>query len=158
MENLNKFYVVLGDWSEDGHGKHSKVLIESNICLEELQKAYKDSCAETKFDFHRIVCHRYEEYGLTAEIFDLFNDFHCPIETLGLERLDGRKLEEKITEDNCESYYFNEFSFINALMWFIGLSVKKEWVWRKIDLNIPFFNGYWSETLNVSFGYGLYEC
>jgi hypothetical protein len=48
----NKMYLVLGDWSNDGHGKHDKYLLESNVDVSVIQQAYKDSCKLTGVSFN----------------------------------------------------------------------------------------------------------
>jgi len=49
---MNKMYLVLGDWSDDGHGKYEKVLVEVNKTIEEVQNAYKNSCKLTGISFN----------------------------------------------------------------------------------------------------------
>ena len=49
---MNKMYLVLGDWSGDGHGISEKVLIESNVSAQEIQEAYKASCKLTGVSFN----------------------------------------------------------------------------------------------------------
>ena len=34
-------YLVLGDWSNDGHGKSEQVLFTANYPVEDIQNAYK---------------------------------------------------------------------------------------------------------------------
>ena len=40
-------YLVLGDWSEDGHGRSQKILVNVNKSVSEVQQAYKDRDWET---------------------------------------------------------------------------------------------------------------
>jgi len=152
-----KFYIVLGDWSEDGHGKSEKVLIDSNIPMEEIQEAYKKSCKKTGFDFSENVCCEYEDCKISYKTFEMLVENKCPLYKMLFEYIGGSLSEPDLSEDTYDEFCFTEESLVNTLMWFIGLSVDKEWVWKEAREDIPCFNGYWSETLNESFGYGLYE-
>lgn len=156
---MYRFYIVLGDWSNDGHGKSKKILIESNFTHDKLQNAYLKSCKKTDIAFHSnnqakiTVCTEYEQSKLTIDIFEVLTKFNCPFNDLELDGI-GDTL---ITENNCEDCYFNETSYLNLLMWFISLSMPSNFTWQKIDDNIPNFNGYWDEKLNITIGYGLYQ-
>lgn len=150
-------FIVLGDWSDDGHGKSEKILIESNIEREILQEAYKKSVKSTGIGFNcneksKIkICAEYDDNKLTTNTFKILENLKCPFDKIGLKD----QSDNNITEDTCEEFYFDNDTFLNLLMWFIGLSVK-DFEWKKIKEEIPCFNGYWDKNLNVSFGYGLY--
>ena len=38
------YKLVLGDWSEDGHGKSKDFLFDCNYDVSKIRQAYKDSC------------------------------------------------------------------------------------------------------------------
>jgi hypothetical protein len=152
-----KFYIVLGDWSKDGHGKSEKVLIDSNIPMEELQEAYKKSCKKTGFDFSENVCADYEDQKISQKTFDILVENNCPLDKEFFDYIGSSLSEPELSEDTYDEFLFTDKSLIDTLMWFIGLSIDKEWTWEEVGDEIPCFNGYWSDTLNVSFGYGLYE-
>lgn len=63
-----KFYVVLGDWSQDGHGKSEKVLIKSNLPVGDTQKAYKKSVEDTGFHFAEEIC---SDYNVVRNVLPL---------------------------------------------------------------------------------------
>ena len=155
----NRFYIVLGDWSSDGHGKSKKILIESNLTHDELQKAYLQSCKKTKIAFHNdhkaklTICVQYEQAQLTREIFDALQKLNCPINDLEFDGVG----DSQITDKNCEDCYFNETSFVNTLMWFISLSLPSTFNWKIVEDKTPIFNGYWDKDLNIMIGYGLYQ-
>ncbi len=155
---MNRMYLVLGDWSDDGHGKSEKLLIESNKTVEEIQNAYKDSCKLTGISFngdnedytqtnrfwvessnYRIAV-EYEEPKLTSEVLEVLEKFKCP---------------KGIIENYNEEPYYR--SYIDLWDWFVKLSLPDlEFNIVKEDDGIPCINGYWNKNLNVSFGYGLY--
>jgi len=154
---MNKMYLVLGDWSEDGHGKSNKILIQVNKTVEEVQNAYKDSCKLTGISFngnedytqinrlwvessnYRIAVD-YEEYKLTNEVKEVLKKFKCP---------------KEIYENYNEEAY--DITYVALWFWFVSLSLPGlEYDINEDDDGIPCINGYWSKNLNVSFGYGLY--
>ena len=86
MKNKYKMYLVLGDWSDDGHGKTDKILLESNKPVEEVQEAYRNSCKLMKIDFHDHddgICVNYEQNSLTVEQVNVLKSFVLAIPTVG---------------------------------------------------------------------------
>jgi len=162
----NRFYFVLGDWSDDGHGKTDKILIESSHPVEDVKNAYKKSCKLTgisfnhnddftgiKRDLHEEklyrVCTEYEQSQLSEEIFKCFLKLHKdghPCEIL-------KQMEKNKKRDGL---YLNKETFIDLFFWFVSLSLK-DFKYKKIEHEYPVLNGYWDKKLNVQFGYGLYS-
>lgn len=160
MSNLeNRMYLVLGDWSDDGHGKTDKKLFYTNKTVAEIQYAYKASCATTGISFnhnedftgvtrdfrekgkHRVVT-EYEQTILSEEILKVLFERECP-------HL-GSILE---AEDNS----IDLDVFIKLWWWFTGLSLPGlKYESQEVVDPIPVINGYWDSNLNVQFGYGLY--
>ena len=151
---MNRFKIVLGDWSDDGHGKYEHYIIQANKPVNEVQEAYKKSCQLTGVSFNDSgndytgrnytheeqekfhVCTNYEQNVISKEVVEVFRSWNCPFE-----------LQDGYVEDIDE--------FVQLLLWFISLSLpdlKTEF----IDDVIPVFNGYWDENLNVQIGYGLF--
>jgi len=154
---MNKFYLVLGDWSDDGHGKSDKILLKSNKSVTEIQNAYKQSCKSTTCSFNHnddftgikrdykesikyCVCSEYQQTTLTPEIIKIFKKQNCPF---------LKKLEN-------DDYIVSQEIFVKLLMWFISLSLP-DFKCEEIEDDIPVLNGYWDNNLNVQFGYGLYD-
>lgn len=52
MKKEYKMYLVLGDPSGDGHMQTEKILLESTHPVEDIRKAYRDSCKLTGISFH----------------------------------------------------------------------------------------------------------
>ena len=149
MSKTYKMYLVLGDWSDDGHGKSDKLLIESSHPVKDVQDAYKKSCELTGVSFNHNtdftkdnkgirVCTEYEDSKFNEEAKDVLEEYGCPKELMDLEYMDDDTLPELIT-------------------WFIGISLP-DWKFKFVFVNdtIPVINGYWNRNLNVQFGYGLY--
>jgi hypothetical protein len=153
---MNKMYLVLGDWSDDGHGKTDKELYSCSHTVEEVQQAYKDSCKLTGISFNHdedytglnmdrvdkeqySIATEYESREITEEVFKVLEKFNCPL-------CDYYK--------NTSSMHLDD-SFEELWWWFISLSIP-DIVYNKIKDEVPVINGYWNKNLNVQFGYGLY--
>jgi len=146
-------YLVLGDWSDDGHGKSDKILMEVNKTVKEVQEAYKASCALTGLSFnhnedytngklqktrkHRI-CTEYEDSEISSETLEILEELGCPI-----------------IEDLKEDPFIGTGTFITLWFWFVSLSLP-DLEYKRVEDKVPVINGYWDENLNVQFGYGLY--
>lgn len=156
----HQYYIVLGDWSGDGHDKSEKILIETNVSLENLREAYIRSTNETNMSFetHQLFsqkvnfCTEYAHNILTKLMYETLIKYGCPINDMEIDGVG----DDPITIDNCEDCYLYTDSFLNLLMWFISLSIEKDFKWKRVKDEIPCFNGHWG-PLNSTIGYGLYE-
>ena len=155
---MNEMYLVLGDWSDDGHGISEKILVKVNKTIEEVQNAYKNSCMLTGISFNHNddftnrrrdwrfaekfhVATGYENDTLTEECIEVLQQFECPEELL----------------ERAEDHLYE--AFIDLWFWFVSLSLpdlQYEKVTPEPDPT-PVINGFWNENLNVQFGYGLYQ-
>jgi len=160
---MHQIDIVLGDWSNDGHGKSKHVSIMINKTKFEMQKAYKASCEKLliSFDNHNFtgikrdwrdaekyqIAAEYDEYVMTKEVARILFDNNCPI------------IKEAFDEDgeySEEGFYLDEDNIIELLMWFIQQSLP-DFEWTKNGVVKPeVFNGYWDENLNIQIGYGLF--
>lgn len=59
--------LVLGDWSDDGHGKTEIIIIHSNLDSEEITIAYNKASKKLGFKFMDDVCADYEDSGIPQE-------------------------------------------------------------------------------------------
>ena len=166
-------YLVLGDWSDDGHGKSEKVLMSSNVPVEDVQQAYKDACKLTTVSFN-------DNENYTGVKRDYKEEADWQIATNYEEPYIGAKAYENLKEFGIEEF-LNEFGgasdylknyqnddgsvniegnemFIKLWSWFIKLANPKITICRsKSGDSTPCINGYWDKNLNVQFGYGLYN-
>lgn len=150
--SMNKMYLVLGDWSDDGHGKYEKILLLSNKPVSEVQQAYKDSCRLTGLSFNgnkhytglnrtwheaeeHEICTDYEDYELNETCKRILKEYGIEID------------EDFICMD----------SFVQLWIKFVKLSLPDLELERsEVRDEIPNINGYWNQNLNVQFGYGLF--
>lgn len=155
MSKLDKMIqtsIVIGDWSNDGHGKSEEFYYMVNYSLSDIRKAYKNSCEKTKVFFHdnqdtynrvkndEITCEfcKYEQSVMSEKAFQTLKHY-------GL--LDYADCEEQAVE--------TEEDLANLIMNFIALSMPKDFVFVICKRPEP-INGYWNKELNEQFGYGLY--
>lgn len=162
-------HLVLGDWSDDGHGKHDRILLESNVSVKDIQDAYKASCKLTGVSFnhnedftetdrpwqeadkYRIAC-EYENAQLSKFVFDILAKHGLTKEMIKEWEPSGY---DELDEDGIGLCVEN---FIELWIWFVKLSLPKTAIIKVVEEKdeIPVINGYWNDNLNVQFGYGLY--
>ena len=63
----NTISIVVGDWSDDGHGKTAHYQIQSNLSHKEISKAYKKGSKKLGFDFSETVASSYDDSEIPAE-------------------------------------------------------------------------------------------
>jgi hypothetical protein len=163
---MNKMYLVLGDWSDDGHGKYDKVLVESNKSVEEIQDAYKASCKLTgvSFNHNEDFTERkrnYKEkqkYQIATEYEQGFNVSDEAKQALRDAGFDVEKHFAYGMDEDNDQIEDNDVIFLYLWTEFVKLSLP-DLIINKIaeDNSIPVINGYWNDNLNVQFGYGLYH-
>ena len=155
MENKNesnKINIAIGDWSQDGHNQSENFTYEVNKPVGEMQQAYKDSCKKTEIQFNHNekyggkikVCTEYEENKIPSDAIKILNDA-------------GINMKQYCDKNG---YFNNPEDFAELILEFIKLSLPdlayKQVGYMKRE-KVPFLNGYWNKSLNVQFGYGLFE-
>lgn len=165
-QQMYKQYLVIGDWSDDGHGKYRKELLQSNYPVEVIQQAYKDSCRLTGVSFN----HNEDYTGLNrhyseSEKYQIATEYEsgCRIPPEAFKLLKDFNFEkhEYYSEDLLEEDggYYWESEFEDLWIWFVKLSLPEDAILEKANVvdEIPNINGYWNKNLNVQFGYGLFH-
>lgn len=146
---LHKFYINIGDWSEDGHSQSDQFLLESNYPVKDLQEAYRETCEKTGIELHTL-CADYCDQEVEAKIVHkLVKEFGCPLqECFG---------EDDLDEENEEPFFITSpEQMLNLIIWYIKFSMPENFSIGRSDNVIPHFNGFWGD-LNISFGYGIYN-
>lgn len=169
---MEKFKFVIGDWSDDGHGKKDYVYFKSNKSANEIREAYWKSCFISGVAFH------HSDYGNMSRYNHMTKDYAnkdgyieaikhrvlCDhddniISAVAMKSLRNFGLTENIFQD-C-SNEDGSHSIVNAedlatlLLWFIGKSIDN-FQYSIIQDKVECINGFWSSDLNTGFGYGLY--
>jgi hypothetical protein len=167
---MNKIDIVLGDWSDDGHGKSDKVTILINKTPSEMKQAYKASCKALGISFNhnddftgitdssyeeqkmRHICSDYEDSTLNSYCYKILSD-NC------FQYISNSEVLDKLNDDgeDEDNQYLDDEDLIEILMAFITYSMTDfKWKYPEAGEKIPVFNGYWDDELNVQIGYGLY--
>ena len=90
-----KMYLPFGDWSNDGHGRYEKVLIDAPS-MEHLLKAQEKIKEEYGKWFFEGMANDYEEPYLSNWVWQALIDTNYPVERLC-------EKEDVNTWENCES-------------------------------------------------------
>lgn len=96
----NTINLVVGDWSDVGHGKTEAVTIESNLTTEELKKAYKKATKLLGFDLVEHCCEDYEDNKLSENVISKLES--CGIDTTLLLEGDDQISYETWPELYCQ--------------------------------------------------------
>ena len=76
--------VIIGDWSDDGHGKCDNIEFSSNLTREEIQDAYEKAKAEHKVDF-ALFCNEYEDDKLPDDVSDRLKNAGIDVDAIRKE-------------------------------------------------------------------------
>lgn len=139
MVMSNIVTIVLGDWSNDGHGRRTDINIKTNLTKKEMIEAYHKACDKLGFYFHE-VCDDYEEDFVTQDIVEIMEKYGY----------------EFNFEEEADEYYHNrigEEEYIHMMLWFLKQG-NPDFEYEVVTPT--YFNGWWGD-LNESFGYGLYR-
>ena len=74
-----RFYLPIGDWSSDGHGKCVNVLVKSNVPVEQVREAHFRIKETTGIDIHSF-CDGYEDEIVPDEVVEQMNALGFPFE------------------------------------------------------------------------------
>lgn len=159
MSKEYEMRLILGDWSDDGHGHSKEKTFVVNYPVHDVQEAYKASCKLTGVSFNHNedytdirrdwqeakkyqIATEYEQSGLYPESYNILKQYPGFEEIVDPEPYDGQ-------------YYFDDFS--ELWWWFVKLSLPDLVYSYKKESRPPVINGYWNDNLNVQFGYGLFN-
>lgn len=157
---MNKYKIVLGDWSHDGHNQSENFLFKTNYTQEQIQEAYRESCRKTGLQFHHKqwkedysdgtpLFTEYEEYWVSKEVHDGLVGLGIP-EEIDLVTYDDEEDEEANYQCDGSDH------LVLIILWFISLSLPEDFKYEIIKDDVPSINGWWGK-LNHQFGYGLFN-
>lgn len=151
-----QMFLVVGDWSNDGHGRCEEVLVETNHPVEDIRRAYKAACKETgiAFDHDRGISDKMQistEYEsglrLSPEIKKILISKGVNCDGIEVRNEDE---DEEIGGGDVDRFTELWFDFVKIAL--------PDLIWQKPPKDeTPKINGYWDPTLNVQFGYGLFD-
>lgn len=117
-----KMYLPFGDWSDDGHGKWDKVLIEAPS-MEHLLNAQKKIKAIYGEHFFDGMADEYEEPHFSEDVWQALKDSNYPIERMWETEewndwSECSSIDEVLTVDECPSL---SLGFImDAFIWLLN--------------------------------------
>jgi len=154
---MEKMYLNVGDWSQDGHNQYKQVLVSVNKTIEEIRQAYKDSCKLTGISFNHNEDYTGLKlgYGSPYQIATEYEDGTISAEALETLSKFGMNFETEVDED--EYYIAGVDEFTHIWFQFVMLSLPDlEWS-CDAKPSYPSINGFWNNDLNCQFGYGLFD-
>ena len=124
--------LVMGDWSDDGHGKTEDIVIKSNLTSKQLEAAYNKGVKKLGFDFAEVCCADYEDSEVPEEY---------------QEKLLKAGFADYLPEDQLEGggNWFDDF-YTDSYVWvwmFIAYLGDPKLVWEKAkEVNSINIGGY----------------
>jgi len=144
--------LVIGDWSDDGHNQKDFFTFKSNFSEEEIQNAYLRAVEHTKVslhndfqddsDCHAILCD-YEESKVYDEDWNRLVDGNVNMSVL-----------EESTDYEDGGYWMSSKDV--AILFLQMVKSQLEEFEYEIISEVKPINGYWHNTFNYGFGYGVF--
>lgn len=69
MRKTQVVTLVVGDWSHDGHGKTTNVMIKSNLTAKQIDEAYDLGKAVVGIDLYNDICSDYQDIDIPADVY-----------------------------------------------------------------------------------------
>lgn len=143
-DNIYPVKLVLGDFTDDGHGITKEIRYMSNHDADTIWDAYKESCKKTGLCFNdnnlpdsegwRQMFTDFDEYDLDERAADVLRDH-------GIEPAD---------HSGNEGLIFTPDSAAGLIMAFIALSMPDDWTYVLVKDRFEMIN-------KIQMGYGLFE-
>ncbi len=158
---MYKYILNIGDWSDDGHGKNEKVILESSHTKAEIIQAYKDSCKLTWIQFNHNTDYTWlgwdwRESDKRSIAVD-YADSTISKENILILKSHWIDVLEWLNEDylNDNTFYIDGIeNFVEILISFIKLSLPELEI-KVIEDDIEWINWIWD--FRHQFGYGLFS-
>lgn len=118
-----KMYLPFGDWSDDGHGKYEKILIDAPS-MQHVRDAQMRITEKYDRFFWRGFANEYEESYITEEIQNELIETNYPVERFK-EKMDDSNYEEFTTlKEVFDSEYWEGYVtlafVIDAFIWLLN--------------------------------------
>jgi len=145
----NKFTVAVGDWSDDGHGKHTDFIVEvpDAFTSEILGENFAKNVAKLGF--------APDAFAKDYEDSVLGERYLTALRALGFTaELDNEGDSDFIVEDGA--VVLTEEDLLKIVMFYFGHGLDN-FEWKNVNEQAPALIGYWSKVTKVSsVGYGLF--
>lgn len=122
MEDLiHKITLVLGDWSNDGHGKTELFTIDSNLNTKEVLRAYKKVSKKLGFNFIEDVCADYQECSIYKEHIKILIQNGLKLETVFLDDWALKEAREVLESDGDDDISLWTEPYIEIFLFIVKL-------------------------------------
>ena len=152
---MYRFKIPIGDWSNDGHGKHKDYLIESNKPVEVVRELYFQACDKIGFSLDG----SYKKTSLTPQAS--YEDYTFSRETLQALLDFGVKLDQDTIEYIREQESTDGTELLcDIILAFIKTQDPELELTRIEEQNFPMFQfyGFDKHKRHIGyFGYGLFN-
>lgn len=136
---MNTINLVVGDWSNDGHGRTDTITISTNLSRSAVQKAYKAGAEVVGVDLTKDVCRDYEDHYIDDDVLDKFRK-------AGLTQADVPEWKEE------------DLSTIDASSLWVGSEIFAHLYCFIVKKGAPAFEFTVVENKDLNIGgYGLFE-
>lgn len=154
----NKYKVVVGDWSSDGHGVSEFVYFNTNKDQADIKKAYNEAvkkCGLTLDNPHLAkkkyteILNQYEDSKILPMHVKKLEEIGVTFEAVGC---DGDDQDGEMTW--C---FGHNGDAICRLFLEMAKTQLPDLEYEIIKDETPCINGFWSDDFNVQFGYGCFD-
>lgn len=114
--------LVVGDWSDDGHGKTDVIIIHSNIESEKIMGAYRKASKKLGFKLIDDVCTDYEDSMLPTQDLKKLMDHGLRLEQIfepGYDELEEAK--RALENESSEGISLWPDSYAKIFLFIVGL-------------------------------------
>lgn len=156
------YKIVVGDWSDDGHGKCAYHLFRSSHPIDEIRKAYDQTVDQIKVALHGsddrgrqlpkdiiCVCTDYEERRIPTEALNRFKSIGIDL----VEILSKEGVEDIPAED--DGRYINHSDILVVFLTMVKAQIPG-FEYERVKDEIECINGHYAPGFNHQFGYGLF--
>ena len=158
---------VVGDWSNDGHGKSTILTFKCTHPEHEIHRLYLQAAEKSGIWMHEDL-----EYGDMSDRIALFQDYedniltHEHITRLQDLGVDMQKMAEIVSKLDVAEYedddrmnvsYYGTPEIVLEIFLTMTKTQDQEFSYQIIQDYIKPINGFWHKTFNHSFGYGVFH-
>jgi hypothetical protein len=148
----NTFKLVIGDWSDDGHGKSDFIYFKTDFTEVEIKAAYLEAVAKCGVGLHRA------RKGESHEsILDEYEARTFPLELK--QKMEAAGVDfSKVGGSEIIVGEWGDLGAPGVARLFLELvkAARPHFTYEIINDQVPCINGFWSEDFNIGFGYGIY--
>lgn len=122
MNNLpHTTTLVLGDWSDDGHGKTDIVMLASNLDSEEIAEAYEKASKKLGFNFINDVAADYEDNELPTDYLKKLVEYGLSLKQVFEYEYDIERAEKALENEDSEGVPLWPDSYTQIFLFIVKL-------------------------------------